>query len=341
MADSEQWLDEDSRRWLEGLDLDAFARARERLGNRVRETPMWRWSTPAVESLLPSGTEINLKLELFQVTGTFKARGALLNALAAEDLTLGLTAVSAGNHAIAVSWAASTLGTTAKVVMPESADPARVERCRQLGAEVCLAADVHAAFEVVARIEAEEGRTFIHPFEGPNTLLGTGTLGWEIGDQIEAPDWLVVPIGGGGLIGGVATAVKLRYPRCRVIGVEPVGADSMSRSLAAGCPQKLDEVRTIADSLGAPHAAPLSFAACQRSVDEMVLIEDVEMQRTMRLLFDDAKLAVEPAGAAATAAILGPLCERLAGQRVVSLVCGSNIGPATFHRHLEAAERTG
>lgn len=338
MTDADQWLDDDSRQWLEGLELDAFDRARERLGDRIRETPVWRWSTPALERHLPPGTELLLKLELFQVTGTFKARGALLNALAAEDLSSGLTAVSAGNHAIAVSWAASTLGTTATVVMPESADPMRVERCRRLGAEVCLAADVHAAFELVARIEAEEGRTFIHPFEGRNTLLGTGTLGWEIGDQIEAPDWLVVPVGGGGLIAGVATAIKLRHPRCRVIGVEPVGADSMSRSLAAGRPQSIDRVTTIADSLGAPHAAPLTFAACQRSVDEVILIEDLEMQRAMRLLFDEAKLAVEPAGAAATAAILGPLRERVAGQRVVSLVCGSNIGPATFHRHLEAVD---
>lgn len=335
MADSEQWLDEDSRRWLEELDLDAFASARERLGNRVRETPLWRWSTPALERRLPSGTEINLKLELFQVTGTFKARGALLNALAAKDLSSGLTAVSAGNHAIAVSWAAATLGTTARVVMPETADPFRVERCRRLGAEVSLAADVHAAFELVARIEAEEGRTFVHPFEGRNTLLGTGTLGWEIARQIEEADWLVVPIGGGGLIAGVAAAVKMLQPHCRVVGVEPTGADTMTRSLASGHPVSIDRVDTIADSLGAPHAAPLSFALCQRFVDEVVLIEDLQMRQAMRLLFEEAKLAVEPAGTAATAAILGPLRERIGG-RVVSLVCGSNIGGGTFYRHIES-----
>ncbi len=341
MSSKQGRLDEASSFWLKTLDLEGFGRARRQLGKWVRRTPLWRWDSTLLAARLP-GSEVWLKLELLQVTGTFKARGALLNLLAAEDLSRGVTAVSAGNHAIAVSWAARTLGATAKVVMPENANPIRVQRCRDFGGEVVLAADVHEAFDRVRRIEAEEGRLFVHPFEGRNTLLGTGSLGWEIGDQWGSdrePDAIVVPVGGGGLIGGVAAAIKLRFPNCRVIGVEPRGADTLTRSLAAGRPQSIDRVDTIADSLGAPHAAPLSFALAQRFVDEVVLIDDSDMQRAMKLLFDEAKLAVEPAGAASTAAILGPLRERLAEARVVPLVCGSNIDAESFGAHLDAARR--
>ena len=325
-----------SARWVEALDLDAFGRAREQLARRVRKTPIWRWRTPSLTRKLPD-TEVWLKLELLQVTGTFKARGALLNLLAADDLGTGVTAVSAGNHAIAVSWAARTLNTTAKVVMPDTANPVRVQLCRAFGGEVVLAKDVHEAFDRVRRIEAEEGRLFVHPFEGRNTLLGTGSLGWEIGDQCQAdrvPDAIIVPVGGGGLIGGVAAAIKLRFPDCQVIGVEPRGADTLTRSLAAGSPQSIERVDTIADSLGAPHAAPLSFALAQRFVDEVVVVEDVEMQRAMKLLFDEVKLAVEPAGAASTAALLGESRDRFRGRRVIALVCGSNIDAASFADHL-------
>lgn len=336
---SREWLDEASYRWIENLRIADFEAARETLGDRIRETPLWRWNCPALEAELGAETEVWLKLELFQATGTFKARGALLNLLAAPDLAAGVTAVSAGNHAIAVAYAARALGTSAKVVMTESANPVRVERCRRLEAEVCLVPDVHRAFELVRRIEVDEGRLFVHPFEGRNTLLGTGSLGWEIGAQLEAPDWLIVPIGGGGLIAGVAAAVKLRFPNCKVIGVEPRGADSMTRSLAAGSPQAIERVATIADSLGAPHAAPMSFRMCQKFVDEVVLIDDQEMRRAMLLLFNDAKLAVEPAGAAATAALMGPLSDRVSGDRVISLVCGANIDAASFSRHLRAASK--
>jgi len=147
----------------------------------------------------------------------------------------------------------------------------------------------------------------------------------------------VVPIGGGGLCAGVASAVKLARPACAVYGVEPEGADSMRRSFAAGTPQAIEAVRTIADSLGAPHAAPYSFALCRRYVDDLVTVSDDALRRAMLLLFSSAKLAVEPAGAAATAALCGPLRERLAGRRVALVVCGANIDAATFARHLEDA----
>ena len=285
-----------------------------------------------------AATEVHLKLELFQKAGTFKPRGALLNMLALDETALaaGVTAVSAGNHALAVGYAARVLGTTAKVVMPQSANPARVQGCRDYGAEVVLVADVHQAFDEVHRIEREEGRSFVHPFEGKNTVLGTGTVAIELCRQVAKLDAVVVSIGGGGLCAGVATAVKLSHPGCLVFGVEPTGADTMHRSFAAGRAVAIDEIDTIADSLAAPHAAPYSFSLCREHVDELVLVTDDMMKTAMGLMFRDAKLAVEPAGAAATAAMVGPLRERLAGLRVGVIVCGANIDAETFARYLGA-----
>jgi threonine dehydratase len=308
--------------------------ARARLGDLVVETPVWRWRGREIAEHLGAGTEVLLKLELFQHTGTFKPRGALTVMLALDHAALarGVTAVSAGNHAIAVGYAARVLGTTAKVVMPRTANPARLAACRRWNAEVELVDDVHQAFARVREIEATEGRTFVHPFEGPLTALGTATLGLELCEQAPDLEAVVVPIGGGGLCAGVGTAIKHALPRCQVFGVEPEGADSMRRSLAAGKPESIEAVRTIADSLGAPHAAPYSFALCRRALDDLVLVSDADLRRAMGLLFCGVKLAVEPAGAAATAALLGPLRERLRGRRVGIIVCGTNIDPPTFAR---------
>jgi threonine dehydratase len=324
---------------VDGPDLPAIRRTRERLGDRIVTTPVRAWDDALLAARLPAGTRVHLKEELFQKTGTFKPRGALSVMLDLSEAALGrgVTAVSAGNHAMAVAYAAGVLGTTAKVVMPRSANPFRVARCRELGAEVDLVDDVHAAFARVKQIEAEEGRTFVHPFEGPLTALGTATLGLELIEQVPDVDAVIVPIGGGGLCAGVASAVKQARPACLVFGVEPEGANSMRRSFDAGSPQAIDRVRTIADSLGAPHAAPYSFALCRRYVDDVVLVDDDALRSAMLLMFSSAKLAVEPAGAAAAAALLGPLRERLAGRRVALVVCGSNIDAGTFSRHLADA----
>src|SRR5258707_7141651 len=260
--------------------------------------------------------------------------------LAADALARGVTAVSAGNHAIAVAYAAQVTGSTAKVVMPKTASPFRVAKCRELGAEVELVDDVHVAFDRVKQIEREEGRTFVHPFEGPRTALGTATLGLELIEQVPDVEAVVVPIGGGGLCAGVAAAVKLARPECRVYGVEPEGADSMCRSFAAGSPQSIDSVRTIADSLGAPHAAPYSFGVCRRYLDELVLVRHDALRGAMVLLLQAANLAVEPAGAAATAELCGPLRNTLAGRRVALVVCGANIDPATFASLISGGELT-
>ena len=319
---------------IEAPSLAEIRATASQLAGRLVRTPVMDWDSAEISARLAPGTRVNLKLELFQRTGSFKPRGALavMMNLAPEALARGVTAVSAGNHAIATAWAARELGTHAKLVMFASANPARVAKVRRYGGEVVVVPDVAHAFETAKRIEAEEGRTFVHPYEGPLTARGTATLGLEWLEQVQDLDALIVPIGGGGLIAGVACAVKQLRPGCLVFGVEPTGADSMSRSLAAGSPQSIERVATVADSLGAPYALPYSFGLCRRFVDDIVRIEDAAMIEAMRLAFDDLKLTLEPAGAAATAALLGPLRERLAGRRVGVLVCGSNIDLVSFSR---------
>jgi threonine dehydratase len=315
-----------------GPDINEIRALREQLTEETAVTPVLRCA--AIEKVLGGDSQVFAKLEFLQRTGTFKARGALatLHDLTDEQLERGVTAVSAGNHAIAVAYAARAVGTTAKVVMVSSANPFRVESCRSFGGEVVLADNVHDAFDVAERIQQEEGRYFVHPFEGRSIALGTGTVGLEICDQIEDFDTLVVPVGGGGLIGGVSNAVKQLRPDCQIIGVEPDGADSMHRSRAAGEPRSIERVTTIADSLGAPFAMPYSFALTERNVDRLAKVSDDELRRTMGFLFRAMKLAVEPACAASTAALLGPLRDELRGKRVVLLMCGSNIDWHTFEQ---------
>jgi threonine dehydratase len=316
---------------------EAIAAARERIADAVLRTPVWHWRAEAIAAAVPEA-KVHLKLEALQITGSFKVRGALLwaRSLDPEARARGLVAVSAGNHAIAVAWAAAVVGTTAVVVMPKTADPARVRRCAELGGDVRLTRDVHTAFAEVERIVASDGRTFVHPFEGRFPALGSATLGLEIVEDVPTVDAVIVPVGGGGLCAGVAAAIKLVRPQCEIWAVEPEGADSMHRSFAAGRPMSIEKVTTIADSLGAPHAAPYSFALCNKHVDALVKVSDDDLRRAMAVLFRDAKLAVEPAGAASTAALLGPLREQAAGRTVVPIVCGANVDIDAFHRHVRA-----
>src|SRR5207245_7796922 len=166
--------------------------------------------------------------------------------------------------------------------------------------------ELDRAFALGREIEGQEGRAFIHPFEGPLVAVGTATVGLEICEQARELDAVVVPIGGGGLCAGVASAVKQLLPRCAVYGVEPAGADSMHRSFASGKPESIDVVRTIADSLGAPHAAPYSFALCRRYVDRLVKVHDDALRSAIALLFRSAALTGQPPGAAANPALCGP-----------------------------------
>jgi threonine dehydratase len=318
------------------LTIEEIREAYDAISPFVHVTPAVPWPGFDLPSVLPKGTMVTAKLELLQVTVSFKARGALLNmmTLTAEQRARGVTAVSAGNHAIAAAWAAQIIGTPAKIVMINTANPRRVELASGFGAEIVKAGSAAEAFEVANELVANEGLTLIHPFEGRTTALGTATLGTEFLLQVPSLDAVIVPIGGGGLIAGVASAIKLMNPNCQVFGVEPEGADSMSRSMVAGEPMSIESVNTIADSLGAPYALPVSFALTRSNVDGIVRVSDDLLRLAMRVTFLDAKLAVEPAGAAALAALLGPLRIQLGGKHVGVIACGSNIDIATYQRHV-------
>ena len=323
------------------LTLDRVGATRVAIAPWIVETPALEWSGVAKDALIGAETRVILKLELLQRTGSFKPRGALANILAldAAQRVAGVTAVSAGNHAIAVAYAARALGSNAKVVMHKAANPFRVVQCRELGAEVVLAADIHAAFDEMARIRDEEGRAVIHPFEGPDTIAGTATLGLEFARQAPDLDAVIVPVGGGGLIAGVATGFRLAGSNAAIYGVEPDGACGMRDSLARGAALDAVNVQTIADSLGAPLHLPYSFGIVRRLVEEIATVPDDALQDAMLASFSRLKLAVEPAGAAALAALAGPLRDRLRGKAVGLIVCGANIDPAGFAGHLAAAQR--
>jgi threonine dehydratase len=315
--------------------LDDIRAARERIDPYVVTTPVLAWR----DERFAAATGVRdcvLKLEFLQRTGSFKARGALNNllTLGAEQRRAGVVAVSAGNHAIAVAYACSVVGVSAKVVMHRRASPARIAKAERFGAEVVLADDVASAFELVARIREDEGRTFVHPFEGLVTVTGQATVGLELAEQAPDLDAVIVAVGGGGLIAGIGAAMKALQPSCAVIGVEPTGASGLTRSLERGEPVERVEVDTIADSMGAPRHEPLTFAICQEVVDRMVLVDDDAMRDGVALAFEELKLALEPAGAASLAALLGPLAGALRGRRVAAVLCGSNIDAATYHAYL-------
>jgi len=286
-----------------------------------------------------SHTPVNFKFELLQASGTFKARGAFSNLLGLDGAqrAAGVTCVSAGNHAVAVAYAAMRLGIGAKVVMIKTASPFRVALCHRYGAEVVMADNGPSAFETVRRIEQEEGRFFVHPFNGQRTVLGTATLGDEWSTQAGALDAVILPIGGGGLAAGVSSAFRLAQPDCVIYGVEPEGADAMAQSFAAGQPIKMGPMQGIADSLMAPHTEAYSYGLCRHNIERLVTVSDDQIRSAMRVLFEELKLAPEPACAAATAALFGPLRDELAGKRVGVLLCGTNTDLSTLSRHLDAA----
>ena len=321
-----------SDRQIDGIDVPDVP-AIERLELALK--PYIR-STPVFDAVLPSGLDTVFKMEMLQASGTFKARGAFSNLLGldAAQRAAGVTCISAGNHAVAVAYAAMVLGVSAKVVMLAAANPSRVALCRKFGAEILMEPDGAAGFARVHQIEAEEGRVFVHPFNGYRTILGTATLGAEWARQAGPLDAVILPIGGGGLAAGVATAFKLLQPEAEIIGVEPVGAASMARSFSEGGPIRMGPMQSIADSLMAPHTEAYSYGLCQRAINRLTTVDDTMIRGAMRFLFEDLKLAIEPACAVATAAVLGPLRESLVGKRVGVLLCGSNTDAATFSNHI-------
>lgn len=322
------------------LSLDDMRATAARLAPHVHRTPVVPLHGRRVDPLLGGLASVHLKLELFQRTGTFKARGALnaVMALDAATRARGITAASAGNHAVAAAFAAQVAGTSARIFVQASANPVRLAATRGYGAEVIIVPDGAAAFGGAERLVQEEGRTMIHPFDGPLTSLGTATLGLELVEQLPDVQAVVVAVGGGGLASGVAAAVKALRPSCRVFGVEPEGANAMQRSFASGEPTRLASVNTIADSLAPPMSLPYSFGLCRAHLERVVTVSDDELCRALALQFHDAKLAVEPAGAAALAAAIGPLREDLQGLRTALIVCGANIDAEGFARLLARGE---
>lgn len=284
-------------------------------------------------------TPVNLKFELLQAGGSFKVRGAFshLLALSPAQRSAGVTGVSAGNHAVAVAYTAHRMGIDAKVVMIKSASATAIALCRSYGAEVVIADNAAEAFELLRRIENEEGRYFVHPFSTYHTVLGTSTLGFEWAMQSPQLDAIIVPIGGGGLAAGVAIAFKMLQPACQVIGVEPEGADGMAQSFRAGHALTVGPMSSIAKSLMAPHTEAYSFELCRRNIDALVTVTDDQIRQAMSVLFDELKLAPEPACAASSAALLGPLRATLQGKRVGLLLCGTNTDLPTLTEHLNAA----
>ncbi|HET6374303.1 MAG TPA: threonine/serine dehydratase [Candidatus Polarisedimenticolia bacterium] len=289
--------------------------------------------TPLVGSATLSrlaGREIFLKLESFQKTGSFKPRGALtkLRSLTPEELARGVITISAGNHAQGVAYVATLLGARSVVVMPAAASPMKADAARAYGAEVILHGNPAEAFAKVEEIRSERNLVFVHPFDDDATIAGQGTVGLEIMEDLPGVDCVVVPIGGGGLIAGVALAVKSMNPRARVIGVEPVGAAAMLLSREQGKPARLPRTETIADGLAAPFAGERNFEIVEKHVDDLVVVEDASIKRAMRLLLERCKLLAEPAGAASLAAILEG---KIAGAgRTALVVSGGNVSLETL-----------
>lgn len=312
------------------ISLDDIRTAQGRIASRVHRTPTL--SSESLTAML--GYRLSFKAELFQRTGSFKVRGVLnrLCTLPAEALAHGLITLSAGNHGAALAWAATASGTRAMVVMPATAVPSKVDAVRAYGGEPVLTPG--NLLGECQRLERERGLTLVHPFDDPVIIAGQGTLGLEILDDVPDADVVIVPVGGGGLISGVAAAVKQMRPATRLVGVEPSGADVMSRSLAAGSPAHLDGQHTIADGLAAPFAGALTFAHVRQFVDTIVRVEDADIIRALGLILQRLKLAAEPAGAAALAAVLTGAANIERDARVVCVISGGNMDPGVLKRIL-------
>jgi len=271
-------------------------------------------------------TEIFLKLEFLQHAGTFKSRGALNNVLnlTNEQKKNGVIAVSAGNHAIAVAYASTIAKVDSKVIMYKSSNIFRLKKTKSFNCKIIIA-NPKEGFEKMEKISKEEGRVIIHPFEGIKTIQGSATLGYEICEDINNIDNIIISVGGGGLIAGVGSVIRQRFPKCRIIGVEPEGARGLTDSLEKGSPIQSVTIKTIADSLSPPLHLPISFSICQNVIDEIVLVSDIQMQKAMKFMSDHCKFILEPAGVAGIAALQGPLKDKLKNQTTVVILCGANI----------------
>ncbi len=302
------------------------------LVGKVERTPMLSSTTAARVVAVTAGIRLGdgrlyAKAEHLQRTGSYKVRGATLRIgrLAPAEREAGVIAISAGNHAAAVAVAAGLLGVHAVVVMPETAVRSKVDACRGYGAEVILAgSDTAEAWAAMEQIREERGLTFLHPFDHLDTITGQGTVGLEIVEDLPAVDVVVAGVGGGGMACGVAAAVKGLRPGARVYGVEPSTSNALALGIAAGTPVPIRPV-SIADGLNAPFASDATIALGRRLLDDIVLLDDAEILAGLRFAAERMKQVLEPAGAAALAAVLVGRVPMVDGERVCVVLSGGNV----------------
>ncbi|NIH82747.1 pyridoxal-phosphate dependent enzyme [Amycolatopsis viridis] len=311
------------------LDLEAIRSAAKRIDGVAHRTPVLTSTTLDHRS----GTTAFLKAENFQRIGAFKFRGAYnaISQLTPEQLGKGVAAYSSGNHAQAVALAARLTGTTAVILMPEDAPASKLQATREYGAEVVTYDRYSGDREAIgAELARERGLTLIPPYEHPHIMAGQGTVALELLEETGPLDTLVVPIGGGGLMAGCATAAKGLQPGIRVIGVEPEQADDTRRSLAAGDRVRIPVARTIADGLAADIPGELTFSVNRRLVDDVLVVGDDEIRQAMRFAFERLKIVLEPSGATSLAALL----QGTLSGRVGVVLSGGNIGVERFRELL-------
>lgn len=306
--------------------------AQERIAPYVHRTPLLGSTTLS----RMTNTQLFLKAETLQRTGSFKSRGAVnaLLQLTPEQKSRGVVTMSAGNHGQGLAYAAAIVGIRCVVFMPEAAIPTKVEAIKGYGAEAWFAPTMSQVFEAMDAYRVQQGLHFVHPFGDPMIVAGQGTVALEILEDLPDLEAIVIPVGGGGLLAGVALTIKARRPEVRVVGVEPEGAAVVSRSLAAGEVLTLETINTVADGLAAPFAMPLTQDLIRANVDDIVVLTDDEIVNALRLILERGKFLVEPAGAAATAALLSGRAGVEQGAKTVSILSGGNIDFGTLKRLL-------
>jgi len=305
------------------IPLEAIREAAARIAGRVHRTPLFSSSDLGARA----GVRLWLKCESFQKTGSFKARGALNKVLSLSDAerARGLVTVSAGNHAAAVAWAAREAGCTAVVVMPTDAPRSKIDAVRGYGAEIVFHPDRPTLFDKLHEVRDARGLTFVHPFDDPVLLAGAGTAGLEIAEDLPGIGLVVVPVGGGGLLSGVASAIRQARPQARIVAVELEAGPGLGPALAAGKPVPAPRPATIADGMTPPFVGALAVEIAREAVDEIITVTEAEILEGMRLLMTRAKLYVEGSGAAAAAALVAGKVRVPAGTTAVAIVSGGNV----------------
>jgi len=303
------------------ISLSDITGAAARIARHVRRTPLWRLPGTTLSGTVPY--DLYLKLELLQVTGSFKPRGAFNRILLEASLPRGLVTSSGGNHGIAVAYIGKTLGIPVSIPLPATVAAEKLAVMRSFGADAEVVGPNFIVSNARAKeIAAERGYLYLHPFAEPEIVMGQGTIGLELLEDLPDVDVVVIAVGGGGLLGGVAAAIKQNRPDVVIVGVEPVGADALTRSLAAGRLVTLDKIFTKAATLAPPMTGQINLDLARSYVDSLVHVTDEEMETAARWLWRHCFISAELGGAASTAALL---CGRIPikpDQKVVSIVCG-------------------